>query len=226
MKKLQLVLGISGIILTSCATDKAGQLRQDRPITLGYLGGSYRLQHNIDVGATIDIGSKLDFVYDKDKENVYLGAFSNLAIGPEKDDSLTIRNVEYKTKPSLNIFARYYIWDQSAFFVGGAYTYKQEVFKYNTLQTGETTYSNKVVKIEDSFNDHLLSIPVGWAWIWENGFSLGISTGPAIRIKGSTTTSASSDYNESDAKWVQDRHTRETFQFLGAESVGVIGYSF
>lgn len=220
MFKYLLAFALIQISAYSCAPMKAKSLRESRNLTVGLPGVSYRPNGNFDVGVT------------------YAGASFRNDVTVERDDSdavgdkaLDQRKAKQKTAGAATLFSRLYPWDTSAFYVGLGYTHNQKgTTKFDVLDQNATALAEDPTELEYEVTYNTVHIPIGWAWIWENGFSLGLDLGLAATSKASSSIKSDDDkdYDDNDAKWVTDaideKNTGGLKLFSGA--TGIIGYSF
>ncbi len=188
------------ILFSNCATDQAAKVRNDRKFSLGYLGAAVRPWQNF--GLSIDGRA----------------APANLGISGD-DRDITVKG------SSINLRTEKFIWDSSAFYVGAGFGRSTGKMTFQAAQTGgvsekiDVTYAQTV----DRF-----IVPVGWFWIWNNGFTIQIDFGP------SWVTKTTSGY-ANDGGATVDKIDRDTFitnyesknngNFLLLPSF-FIGYSF
>lgn len=211
MKKIVL-LAFAAMTLPSCATDEASKLREEKPFTAGLTGVQYRPNKNLGVG----IGTSLGVT-----ERRLCASF--FCSSSEQDKGLEFtsgKKVEgNSTYWDIGTYANYFIWDTSAFFVGGGLTYR----------TTDVDATIKVTKENASYKSTsvFLRPALGWNWIWTPGFSLFLDFGFGVRVSHSRTfdeSNPSSDVKDA-AKYIDDTIFSNLSTPVGGGS-GMIGWSF
>lgn len=166
----QVFLGLALVLLAgSCASDQAASLREAKPNQLGIANYGYlrRLSSNQAAGLTFDAGSGQAF---------YMKAAT------EDGEWLTSEDEGKDPKIShfnVNFFAHHYPWETSAFFVGLGYAYKEQDFSFKEPLSEDATQK---IKIKYTDMASYVGVPLGWAWVWDRGFSLTLDFGPRWRV--------------------------------------------
>lgn len=206
------LLVLASIVFPSCATDEASKFREEKPFTVGLTGVQYRPNKNLGIG----IGSSLGSTERKLCESFFCSSSDQ-----EKGLEFTSgKKVEGKsTYWDFGGYANYFVWDTSAFFVGGGLTYRST----DVDATIKVTKENASYKSTSVF----LRPSLGWNWIWTPGFSLFLDFGFGVRVTHSRTFDASSpsDDVKDAAKYIDDTVFRIGSTPVGGGS-GLIGWSF
>jgi hypothetical protein len=193
------------LLASACATDQAAKLRQERPYTVGYLGAAYRPQDNLAINLSADIRADASGS----------GSISEMRQGEED------RNISL-TGHKIGISALYFPKSTSAFFVGAGILSGSGSVKFD----GKKTNSDEKTKVTYDRSASYIGIPLGWYWIWDNGFTLALDFGPNLRISHSQKirNSGGVDVDTSDRDKTIGKIEDKNKITLGGR--GLFGYSF
>ncbi|MDB2447258.1 hypothetical protein N9W79_01395 [bacterium] len=208
-KVLSIAFIIATFLTASCATDKSAKVRSIRPVTVGLstsgLGGMYRPNDTYAVGVTTGGSS-----YEGETMKIYSPANQD-ALGAEEFDILESQS------STTNLYAHYYPWKDSAFYMGVRISKRDSTFVYKvesegglSLSDGQieesgeetrqpegstgTTLVPNLSQISLETSSTQVKIPVGWSWIWENGISCMLELGgPIISFDQSSSYSLSGE---------------------------------
>lgn len=206
---------------SSCAPSNAKALREQKSLTLGVPGISKRLNGAMDIGVNINPLAAVSWEFQKTKDE------EALTYGKNFTDDATHRAVEVKFGISPHVFARFYPWDASAFFFGVGFGQEEDSVQFKALESGKLSLDDGYADVKVTEKKSSINIPIGWQWIWDSGFTFGLSFGPKYIFNKQTVTSANKEYDQSDYDWiVETSEDEERFSFSGSLSTGVIGYSF
>ena len=203
------------IAIEACATNNAQKVRESRSVTATILmspGAIYRPNGHVGIGA----------VYSANRAKNDTVAHSDVSSKEFGEDSFKTQETRSK---GLDAFVHYYPWSTSAFFMGVGF--KNETSEYSvavdqnvaTLEEADSNlkYSSRVTKVK---------VPVGWSWIYENGFSVLFDFGPVVSVKeqGSTSGSANSQPSQRKDLLVKDLSRDSRGPLL--DGILTLGYSF
>lgn len=200
-----LVNSVIGVFLTSsCATDDAAKLREAKPHTIGIFGGAFR----------------------PNPSTIVAGDINQLTVTPTNYVSF-LKSRERNLIASgllLDFYGAHHLWDTSAFYVGGGVRVAQGEISFDAKNalTGKLTERVRYMR-----NDVYLTIPIGWYWIWESAFTLGLDFGPNLRISKSLKISSDGGVNVDGVdrdKYADEITAGNGFEFGGGR--GIIGFSF
>lgn len=205
MKKLLLLASVAIVpmITSSCATNNSAKVRAQRPITVGLstggIGGMYRPNDTFAFGATTGGTSG-----EAETLTIYSPA-NRKALGAEEFGIL-----ESQTS-STNIYAHYYPWKDSAFYMGLRIKQQEATFVYevdssssslgftgedislpddmlSNAERGATNLAGYQTPVSLATSSTQIKIPIGWSWIWENGISFMLELGgPVIGFTQNST---------------------------------------
>ena len=210
---------------THCAPERAAAVRQDKALTLGLPGASFRPNGKISIGSTIGYANKAKTTIDNTENG--MGA---IVITPSKDDDAAAEDERELYTSYLNVspFVHYYPWDSSAFFFGGAVSYNKTSYRFAEERMESTSLAPSYTDVSYDSTSMYVGAPVGWAWIWESGFSLTLDFGPRFRVN---RNQAMKEDGEADGVNRQTRDkTIETIDSLESPIAlggsGIVGWSF
>jgi hypothetical protein len=221
-----LTLGLSILTMLGCATDQAAKVREARPLTVGFIGASYRPSDKVGLNLSVGLpGAKESFKIDKDEK--VKTSFENCD-SECKDTKNQERDIESTEHAKVDLALHYYIWDTSAFFLGGGVEYRKQRTEFGSATTRDTPSNPQYTNV--SFDDELLSIgpSFGWDWIWENGFSISADFGPRWAVQKQRKFREDGSHAQVNEER-RDAILRRLDQSKGLEIIrgrGVIGYSF
>lgn len=165
--KLILILALAALF-QACAPSQAEAIREERPVSIGYPAAAYRPNGKVAVGVGLDptVGQEMKV---KDTSSGGLALTGN-----NSDD---VQDVKVRTE-AVSPFVHYYPWATSAFFVGAGLEVARSRYNFEEDRTdGGTT------NVSYETTGTYLGVPAGWAWIWDNGFSLFFDLGPRWRVR-------------------------------------------
>ena len=216
-RALLLVFAAAAPLLTNCAPERAMAIRQDKSLTLGLPGASFRPNGKVGIGSTFAWGTSDSTVTPKAQDG------TTLVSTPANDRLVTTKETQ------ISPFVQYFPWDTSAFFVGAGASYRMSKLSYDETRTGSTGLAPSYTGVAYNRNSTYASVPLGWAWIWNSGFSLTFDFGPRVRVSQSTsyTKNGAGDGVDADQRdrTVKAINQSESFANLGGGS-GMIGWSF
>jgi hypothetical protein len=223
MVKAKSLLSFEGMVLlaatfapltTGCAPERAHAVREARNVTLGLPGVSYRPRGSYSLGATFATNPRsVDTVFNEQG-------------GDSVIEENEIRSVESRYG-SISPFLQVFPWETSAFMIGLGATVEQRRYRFNEEVVGSTALAPQFSEVEYGVQNIYVGVPVGWAWIWESGFSFTLDVGPRWRV--SRTMSGYTERGTVDeAKFtVTDTALADkvetAIQYGGS---GILGYSF
>lgn len=216
-----ITLAGASLMLAYCAPTNAHAIRQDKSLTLGLPGVSYRPTGKIAVGSTFDLAHEEDLDLNTTPKDSK-GKRDEL---PENDREITKRTV------GVRPFVQYFPWETSAFFVGaGAQLYSNK-YRYNEFQTGASLTNPSYAEVEYATKANYMTVPFGFAWIWPNGFSFTADIGPRVYVGGSGTltndgTNEGVDEAQRDQTIKRIMEDEKQVYLFSAFPTAVIGYSF
>jgi len=159
----------------ACAPEHAAKVRADKSLTLGAFGAAYRPNGKFGFGATVGTGTETKTV-DPTKSD------GDVVVTKKVDaDLYNYRNVK-TSATGINPFVHYYPWETSAFFVGAAASIYTAKYSFHEETSGSTSLLPSYTDVDYNQNATYVGVPLGWAWIWESGFSLTLDFGPRTRV--------------------------------------------
>ena len=210
MRRFVLVTTCGAALLCArCAPDNASEVRELKPESVGLLGFIHHPDGEKAYGITGD--------YSKNSSVENSGLYT--IIDPERSAKIT-------NQWQVSLFYHHYPWKTSAFFAGIGFDYMAHDLQWQE-QTNAYTAANPT-RTQVQYGDRALyfRIPLGWAWIWNSGFTLMFDFGPGFRLYRGTRwindgTAGNVDTGSRDdfANHVGD----QVFKFGGS---GLIGWSF
>lgn len=224
--RLSVVLTLAGMNGVGCAPQRANAVRDDKPLTVGLVGVSYRPTGKIGLGTTYAGSGETN---EKMSESSS-GAGGIISFNSKPDENETsYKERDVKTSYSvISPFAHYYPIDTSAFFVGVGASILSARSKFDEHTTGSTSLAPEYTEVEYKTNATYVSVPVGWAWIWESGFSLSLDFGPRFRVNASSSYgndgsagSVAADKRDASKEYLDNR---VPVMAIGGNSI--IGWSF
>jgi hypothetical protein len=225
--KLSVVLTLAGFNGVGCAPQRANALRDDKPLTVGLVGVSYRPNGRIGIGTTYSGSAETNEKMSESSSGAS-GIISISGKPAEKEPAFAERDVT-SSYSVFSPFAHYYPIDTSAFFVGIGASIMSSRSKYNEETTGHTALAPEYTEIDVKRNATYLAVPVGWAWIWESGFSLSLDFGPRFRVSSSSSYgndgsagSVAVDKRDTTKEYLDNR---EPVMAVGGANT-IIGWSF
>ena len=195
----------------SCATDNAEKVRQERPYTVGYLGGGYRPKGNMGINVYPS--------YTSARFGNSPSTESSSLFKEETDRDLNLKDFNFSGS------FIYFPWHTSAFNMGISVKKGTSTLSYNADGATSTAVSSRInVEYQRSYTT--IGIPVGWYWIWENGFTLSLDFGPRWRVTNSLSWNydGGTAVNQSERDSFQSKMENVNAFTLGG--AGIIGYSF
>lgn len=210
---------------THCAPERARAVREDKSLTLGLPGASFRPNGKISIGSTIGYSNKAKTTIDNSDKG--MGA---VVITPSNDGDPGAEDERdlYTSNLTVSPFVHYYPWDSSAFFFGGAVSYSKTSYKFAEERMDNTTLAPSYTDVSYDSTSMYVGAPVGWAWIWESGFSLTLDFGPRFRVNRNEAMKENGDSDNVNAR-SRDK-TLETIDSLESPVAiggsGIIGWSF
>lgn len=203
---------------TGCATDSASSLREARPLTLGanfapLIGGQYRINGDVGIDATIANGPL----------GVPAGLFGAGGFWGALEDGL--RDLK-ETGSHASLGGSYYPIKSSAFRIGAGLGFEQMTVAFDAdLDEGQPDDA-PLERVTYKRTATFLSLPIGWHWIWDSGFSFSLNMGPNFRVshKVSYTDEGAAAVDEDDRDEYRDDTESERKMTWGG--LGYFGYSF
>lgn len=206
---------VSIVFIQACATNNAQKVRESRSLTATILmspGAIYRPNGRVGIGAVYSANrTENDSINHSDASSKEFG-----------EDSF---NAKESRSREVDAFVHYYPWSTSAFFMGVGFQNKTAEYSVavdqnvSTLEEADANlkYSSRVTKVK---------VPVGWSWIYENGFSVLFDLGPTISVKEQGTVSGTANNQPSTRKdlLVKDLARDSKGAFL--DGIITLGYSF
>ena len=165
MKNRAAVLGLF-LLTTHCATDQAHQVREKRPVTVGFVGAAYRPIGNLSLVAAYD-GSNVNHYVDNTRQKVRV---------TKVDDTYTLKinHREARLIGALHLYPS----KTSAFFVGVSGEKTSKTLTWDEETTSSAGGAPLYTSVKMKGQDNLVGLVLGWDWIWNNGFSLFLDIGP------------------------------------------------
>jgi hypothetical protein len=220
MRSLLLVISVSGLF--ACAPSNARQVRQDLALTVGYPGASYHPGGTFALGATGNYVPNQKTTVDNSKTGM------DSVISAKKDENPEDKREVVSTSYWISPFVQYFPFDSSAFFVGAAATINRSYYKFEEETVDSTTLNPQYGEVNYETKSTYVGVPIGFAWIWESGFSLTLDVGPRARV--ARTSEVSADGSSSYVSSKERDKTIETIDSLEPRyswgGSGLIGWSF
>jgi hypothetical protein len=189
-----------------CAPSNARELRELRPTTVGFIGAAYRPTPDTGVGAALGIGFES----------------STYTVNKEDDERDPTQRENYQ----LGVFYHRYLMADSAFFLGIGADTNQTTYTFdertNTYSSANKTYAD----VEYDVRTTRIGMPLGWAWIWEEGFTIILDIGPRLEIAKSGSYDDDGEDEDVDVDRRDDYVDRLTGRVISFGASGIIGYSF
>jgi hypothetical protein len=138
-------------------------MRNKKPFSAGLPGASYRPSTELSLGARAHTTT--------DPEDI----LSQLS--EEEEQILNQAKLSYRSFTYV-VFAHIYPFQKSGFFVGLAAAHMERAYSYSV--SSENEEGSISIASDHQFGAGL----VGFDWIWENGFTLGVDAGNYYRISG------------------------------------------
>ena len=202
----------------SCAPNKARQIREMRPVTVGLpIGAMYRPTGDIALGAAYGRMIKDNYKVDTEQKRVN-------AEGKEEELE------EFNAKINSSVFrpyVHYYPWADSAFFLGIGLDVRRSIYKVEENAESELGALGGEKDLEYDVSTQRVRIPVGWSWIWGNGISLLMDLGPRVAVQQSGSDSEEAETTSANtrrADTLSDLDSEEQGAII--EPVFLLGYSF
>lgn len=206
----------------ACAPTNAAAIRQDKSLTLGLPGASYRPTGKVGVGVTGGHVAKQKTTIDNTKTG-----FGSVVSATADENPGAQREVEASTY-TVSPFLQYFPWDTSAFFIGAGATFNRAYYHFDEATVDSTSLNPQYGEVNYETRSTYVGVPVGWAWIWTPGFSLTLDFGPRARVSRTTNVSRDGSQNEVSSK--ERDKTIETIDSLEPRyswgGSGIIGWSF
>ncbi len=224
MKCLAVLSCVAALSTFACAPEHASKVRQDKSLTLGLPGVSYRPNGKIGVGVTAGAASNQKQTVDNSKTGLssVIGS-SNDANSDEADQRQVVSSFV-----QISPFVQYFPWDTSAFFVGVGGTYYRGSYKFNEEKVDSTSLNPQFAEVDYQTRSNYIGVPLGWAWIWESGFSLTLDFGPRARV--SRSAELTKDGKDEGVSSSERDKTVSTIDSLEPKYTyggsGIIGWSF
>lgn len=209
-------LCLSTFLAISCASDNAAALREVRPNTIAAnLGPLISFEHRPHKNIGIDL-----YAHSADNE-LHSGSF-------DLWESLGDSARDYKNRGTdIGLGASFYPFETSAFRTGLGLEMHNSTASFDSDTLDRDVYgfpgSTRASYKQSSM---FLSIPLGWSWIWDSGFSFSLDYGPRIRLSRSTSwknTGGSRVDQSFRDNYMNDKEDDKNVQFGGS---GGFGYSF
>jgi len=195
-------LSLMSSIFFRCATDNAAAVRQDRPFSIGILGAGYRPHADIGMGLH--------------------GSVSQDSPAPADSSKFDERKMKERGQ-SIGFSFVTFPWKTSAFCFGlGVNTGKGKV-SFDADVVGSSTEKTRV-----EFNRSMtyVGVPVGWYWIWENGFTFFLNFGPNYRVAHKTSLTKDGGLTVDAAQRDDFISSIEDAKRVAWGYYGLMGYSF
>jgi hypothetical protein len=216
---------VAALALTHCAPERARAVREDKSLTLGLPGASFRPTGKISIGTTLGYAHRAKTTINNTETG--MGAID---ITPD-DDSADLDEDErelYTSNVTVSPFVHVYPWDSSAFFFGGGISYSKSNYRFSEERMDSTALAPTYTDVAYDSTSTYVGVPVGWAWIWESGFSLTLDVGPRFRVSRTQEMrddgEASGVNSQSRDRTVETIDSLENPVTLGGS--GIIGWSF
>ena len=211
-------------MISACAPTQARGLREARPFTVALLGVAARPNGN--VGAGVALG------YTGDKSFAVKSGDSGIKarLKPDNFADDDARVINQKSATTISPFVHFYPMVSSAFFLGAGASYTKSRYGFKEHNT-EYSVSSQTTDVEYEKTLVYARMPVGWAWIWNNGFSLTLDFGPALLMSRNGHYNSGGD-GMSGVDIAKRDSTRDTVESLDPKFRVIdgintmIGYSF
>lgn len=165
--KFVIVCAAASSIFGGCAPSKAMAVRQQKPVTVGFVGAAYRPTGMTDIGVEFGLDNTLD-------TSVTRTGADGSKLPEKRDVSVTTR--------SGALYVHRYIWDTSAFYWGLGVGRAESLSRFSESKTGSTSAAPLFTPVAYETSATYINAPIGWNWIWENGFTLKLDTGPRFAV--------------------------------------------
>jgi len=207
----------AAVVLPGCAPSRAKMVREQRNVTIGLLGASYRPTGNVGVGVAGG-AAKEDIEIDREKKSY----------ATNKSEDANVREMKESTT-TVSPFVHFYPWETSAFFWGAGVNFTKNRYLFDEEKDGSTALAPTFTEVNYESSTTDLHVPLGWHWIWENGMTLMFDFGP------STTVAYSGRYIDDGGQdgvnaverdrsiEALDRAKKGGLRFAGSS---IVGYSF
>lgn len=224
LRRLSFLTAVSLLAGIGCAPSRARAVRDDKSLTLGYVGVSYRPTGKISVGTSYRGSAETTT-----KMNNGSAGMSSFTVSSGRNEE-AYANRDIKTSYSvISPFVHLYPSDTSAFYIGlGASMYSSRSEFGEETTADSTTLAPAYTEVDYQTKANYIGAPVGWAWIWESGFSFSLDFGPRFRLNQSTSYG-----NDGSAAGVDAEKRNETKEYLDSRMPvvamggnGIIGWSF
>lgn len=156
------------LTISGCAPTMAGSIRQEKVVTIGFLGAQYRPDKSISVNAAA---------------NAEYDSFGSANSDDLEKRSLATKNAK-RERLSLLLSMHVHPFDSSGFYLGlGAQRRmsKETYMEYAQNYASEDAPSIAVTHASDK---RYVGVPIGWTWIWKSGFTLHLDFGPYFNTGG------------------------------------------
>lgn len=175
--RLALLL-LASTTLVHCAPQRARAIRDDKLVSVGYPGVAFRPTGKVAVGSTFSWGFDVKAKMDEASQN--LGVLTSSA--PKDEEAAADERELTYSYSSINPFVQVFPWDDSAFFVGIGASLVRSSYYVEEETIGSTALAPTTTGIGYKTKSSYVGVPIGWAWIWENGLSLTADLGPRFRV--------------------------------------------
>ncbi len=213
VRSLGLVLFV--VVSQACATSNAQKVRENRNLTATVFtapGAIYRPNGKVGMGAVFQS-------YRKKNDKILHSAENSKEFG---SDQFTTNETKSR---GVDTFLHYYPWSTSAFFFGLGL--KSTTSQYSLAVDNQGTTLNEAdTNLEYSSKTTKVKVPVGWSWIYENGFSLLFDMGLKVAANEVSSTSSKGEAIDSKRqKMLVEDLSRDSKGTL-FEPIVTLGYSF
>jgi hypothetical protein len=216
MKKLK-GLGLILFVMMShaCATSNAQKVRENRSLTATVFtapGAIYRPNGHVGVGAVYQS-------YRRKNDKILHSPENAKEFGTDE-----FATNETKSK-GVDTFLHYYPWSTSAFFFGLGLKSTTSAYSLAVSKEG-TSLNDADSNLEYSSKTTKVKVPVGWSWIYENGFSLLFDMGLKVATNEVSSTNSKGEAVDSKRqKMIIEDLSRDSKGTL-FEPILTLGYSF
>lgn len=224
--RLAVVSTLAGFNGVGCAPQRANAVRDDKSLTVGLVGVSYRPTGKIGIGTTYAGSGETNEKMSESSSGAG-GIISFNSKAEEKETAFDSRDV--KTSYSvISPFAHYYPIDTSAFYVGLGASMLSSRSKFNEETSGSTELAPEYTEVDFKTNATYVAVPLGWAWIWESGFSLSLDFGPRFRVNASSSygNDGSSNSVAADKRDASKEYLDNRVPVMAIGGNSIIGWSF
>jgi hypothetical protein len=213
VKGLGIILFV--MLIQACATSNAQKVRENRSVTATIFtapGAIYRPNGHVGIGAVYQS-------YKRKNDKILHSPENAKVFG---SDEFTTNETRSR---GVDTFVHYYPWSTSAFFFGLGL--KSTASEYSLAVNNEgTTLNESDTNFKYSSKTTKVKVPVGWSWIYENGFSLLLDMGLKVATNEVSSTNVKGEAIDTERQKLLTEDLSSDSKGTIFEPIFTLGYSF